>query len=80
VLQIFKDGLSKWGAGERIPLAYEMLSPREACAVFSKGVGRKVVYRRESGIEVRVKIPGGYREQLVALERMWVAPFPVLFE
>jgi hypothetical protein len=71
VLQIFKDGGEKWGDGKRIPLAYEMLSPREACRVFAKGVGRPVRYRREAKIEVKVKIPNGYREQLVALEQMY---------
>ncbi|CAG8978505.1 hypothetical protein HYALB_00005080 [Hymenoscyphus albidus] len=70
VLQIFKDGVSKWG-GQDIPLAYEMLSPTEACAAFSRGVGRPVRYRRRSKIEVKVKIPTGYREQLKALEDMY---------
>jgi NmrA-like family len=71
VLQIFKDGVSTWGNGARIPLAYEMLSPREACRVFARGVGRPVRYRRAAKIEVKVKIPNGYREQLVALEEMY---------
>jgi hypothetical protein len=71
VLQIFKDGVKKWGEGAKIPLAYEMLSPREACRVFAKGVGRPVRYRREAKIEVKVKIPNGYREQLIALEEMY---------
>ena len=69
VLQLVKDGIKKW-AGQRIALAYEMLSPKEACEVFSRGVGRPVTYRR-GGIEVRVKIPNGYREQLLALEEMY---------
>ena len=71
MLQIFKDGVSTWGNGARIPLAYEMLSPREACRVFAQGVGRPVRYRRAAKIEVKVKIPNGYREQLVALEEMY---------
>jgi hypothetical protein len=69
VLQIFKDGVAKWGS-KSIPLAYEMLSPLEACAAFSRGVGRKVRYKRGE-IEIKVKIPNGYREQLVALEEMY---------
>jgi len=69
VLQIFKDGVSKWG-GKSIPLAYEMLSPLQACAAFSRGVGRKVRYKRGK-IDIKVKIPNGYREQLVALEEMY---------
>jgi hypothetical protein len=70
VLQIFKDGPSRWGK-ERIALAYEMLSPREACRAFSKGVGRPVRYKRDPEIEVRVTIPAGYRGQLLALQEMY---------
>ncbi|TVY51302.1 Nitrogen metabolite repression protein nmr [Lachnellula cervina] len=69
VLQIFKDGPQKWGS-KSIPLAYEMLSPVEACAAFSRGVGRKVRYKR-GDIDIKVKIPDGYREQLVALEELY---------
>lgn len=69
VLQLIKDGTKRW-AGQKIALAYEMLSPREACRKFARGVGRPVTYRRGK-IEVRVKIPQGYREQLVALEQMY---------
>ncbi|CCU83003.1 nitrogen metabolite repression-(nmr)-responsible protein [Blumeria hordei DH14] len=71
VLQIFKDGVSRWGCGERIALAYEVLSPREACRVFSMGVGRPVRYMHDPKIEVKVHIPNGYREQLLALEKMY---------
>lgn len=71
VLQIFKDGIARWGCGERMALAYEVLSPREACRTFSRGVGRPVRYRREAKIEVKVNIPNGYREQLLALEEMY---------
>jgi hypothetical protein len=71
VLQLIKDGVKRWGNGERIALAYEMLSPREACRVFSRGVGRPVRYRRQAKIEVSVKIPNGYRDQLLALEKMY---------
>jgi len=69
VYQIFKEGVAKWG-GRRIALAYEMLTPLEVCQVFSRGVGRPVRYVRGS-IEVRVPIPAGYREQLVALEKLF---------
>lgn len=71
VLQIIKDGISRWGRGERIALAFEMLSPKQACRVFSRGVGRPVRYKYSPHIEVKVKIPKGYREQLVALEKMY---------
>jgi len=70
ILQIFKDGVSKWGNGKRISLAYEMLSPREACRAFSRGVGRPVRYVR-GPIEIKVKIPEGYRIQLEALEALF---------
>jgi hypothetical protein len=70
ILQIFKDGVSKWGGGKRIALAYEMLTPREACRVFARGVGKPVRYVR-GPIEVKVKIPEGYRIQLEALEALY---------
>lgn len=69
ILQIFKDGVSKWH-NERVALAYEYLSPREACRLFSKGVGRPVRYKR-GPIELSVRIPAGYREQLEALEKLF---------
>ena len=69
VLQIFKDGPSKWN-GERIALAYEYLTPREVCRLFSRGVGRPVRYVR-GPIEIKVRIPEGYREQLVGLEKLF---------
>ena len=69
IIQIIKDGPSKWG-GERVALAYEYLSPREACKLFSKGVGRPVNYVR-GPIELKVRIPTGYREQLQALEQLF---------
>ncbi|PBP23191.1 nitrogen metabolite repression-(nmr)-responsible protein [Diplocarpon rosae] len=72
VIQVFKDGISRWGNGERVALAYEMLSPVEACAAFSRGVGRPVTYRYSPTIEVKVKIPAGYRDQLLALEKMYL--------
>ncbi|KAL1838856.1 hypothetical protein VTJ49DRAFT_2109 [Mycothermus thermophilus] len=70
VLQIFKDGVKRWGGGKRIALAYEMLSPREACQLFSRGVGRPVRYIH-GPIKIEVKIPEGYREQLEALEKLF---------
>lgn len=69
ILQIFKDGPSKW-KGERIALAYEYLTPREACKLFSRGVGRPVQYVR-GPIDIKVRIPAGYREQLVGLEKLF---------
>jgi hypothetical protein len=69
VLQLFKDGPRIW-AGQRIALAYEMLSPHEACIVFSRGIGRPVRYVH-GPIEVTVPIPAGYRDQLTALEAIY---------
>ncbi|TAQ83719.1 hypothetical protein B7494_g7957 [Chlorociboria aeruginascens] len=69
VLQIFKDGPDRW-KGQRIALAFEKLSPVEACERFERGVGRRVRYKRGE-IEIKVKIPQGYREQLTALQEMY---------
>ena len=69
ILQVFKDGVEKWG-GKRIALAYEVLTPREVCAEFEKGLGRPVRYVRGK-IDIKVKIPEGYRIQLEALEKLF---------
>ncbi|KAK3195914.1 hypothetical protein K4F52_000781 [Lecanicillium sp. MT-2017a] len=69
ILQIFKDGTEKWH-NERIALAYEYLTPKEACELFSRGVGRPVRYVR-GPIDIKVRIPAGYREQLEALEKLF---------
>lgn len=69
VIQLFKDGPQKW-LNQRIALAYEVLSPVEACKVFAKGVGRPVKYA-QGPIEISVPIPRGYRDQLVALEKLY---------
>ncbi|KAI1477919.1 nitrogen metabolite repression--responsible protein [Daldinia eschscholtzii] len=69
IIQLFKDGPEKWN-GKRIALAYEYLTPIEACKAFEQGVGRRVRYKH-GPIEVRVKIPEGYREQLEALEKLF---------
>ncbi|KAI9731912.1 MAG: hypothetical protein M1834_004363 [Cirrosporium novae-zelandiae] len=62
VIQIFKDGPGKW-SGERIALAFEILTPRQVCAAFSRALYRPVRYIR-GPIEIKVPIPEGYREQL----------------
>lgn len=69
ILQLFKEGPNKWN-GKRIALAYEHLSPMEVCEMFERGIGRPVRYRR-GPIEVRVRIPEGYREQLQGLEKLF---------
>ncbi|EJT77401.1 nitrogen metabolic regulation protein [Gaeumannomyces tritici R3-111a-1] len=70
ILSIFKEGPRRWGGGRRVPIAFEMLTPREACRRFAKGVGRPVRYVR-GPIEVKVKIPEGYRVQLDMVERLY---------
>ncbi|MCJ1314042.1 hypothetical protein MMC25_007722 [Agyrium rufum] len=66
ILQIFKDGPRKWG-GSRIALAFELLTPNEVAAAFSRALKRPVSYIR-GPIEIKVPIPSGYREQLQALQ------------
>ncbi|CAI4210427.1 unnamed protein product [Parascedosporium putredinis] len=66
---IFKDGPRKW-AGQRVPLAYEMLTPLEVCDAFQRGTGRPVKYVR-GPIQVRVPVPEGYRDQLETLEQLF---------
>ncbi len=70
ILQIIKTGVENWGHGKRIALAFEVLTPREACRAFARGLGRKVRYVR-GPIEVKVPIPQGYRIQLEALEQLF---------
>lgn len=70
VLQLIKDGPSKWQGGNRIALAYEMLSPKEVCRAFARGIGRPVHYI-QGPIEISVKIPSGYQRQLIALEKLF---------
>lgn len=70
VLQLIKDGPSKWQGGNRIALAYEMLSPKQACRAFARGIGRPVHYV-QGPVEIEVKIPAGYQRQLLALERLF---------
>jgi len=48
-------------------LAYEVLTPREVCKAFSRGLGRTVKYKR-GPIVINVPTPVGYREHLSALE------------
>lgn len=82
VVQILKDGLQKW-SGKRygskgmlgaislincsIALAYELLTPREVCAAFSKALQRPVKYE-QGPIKVEVPIPNHYKEQLEGIE------------
>lgn len=69
VLQILKDGPSKW-SGKRIALAFELLTPVQVCHAFARALGRQVKYAHGS-IEVKVSVPPGYREQLQGIERLF---------
>lgn len=51
----------------RVTIAFEKWTPREACALFSRGVGRPVRYVH-APIKISVSIPSGYREQLDILQ------------
>ncbi|KAF7716405.1 Nitrogen metabolite repression protein NmrA-like protein [Penicillium ucsense] len=72
LLQIFKDGPKKWH-GHRIALTFETLSPNQVCAAFTRALNRPCRYVRVPKIEIKVKIPPGYREQLEALEVLFGA-------
>ena len=67
VIQILKDGPRKWG-GQRIGLAFELLTPKRVCALFARALKRKVTYHYSDEIDIEVKIPEGYREQLHGIE------------
>ncbi|KAF2232394.1 NmrA-domain-containing protein [Viridothelium virens] len=66
ILQIFKQGVRRWG-GHRIPLAFEKLTPTEVCALFSRALSLPVTYQR-GPIDILVPVPPGYREHLDILE------------
>jgi hypothetical protein len=51
----------------RVTLAFERLSPVQACVKFSRGVGRPVKYVH-GPIDIEVSIPSGYREHLESLQ------------
>ncbi|OAF54353.1 hypothetical protein VC83_09321 [Pseudogymnoascus destructans] len=71
VLQLLKNGPPAPGSPpNRIALAYERLSPREACRAFSRALRRPVRYER-GPIEIAVSIPSGYARQLRALEQLF---------
>ncbi|KAF2703017.1 NmrA-domain-containing protein [Pleomassaria siparia CBS 279.74] len=66
IFQLFKEGPRKWN-GSRIPLAFSVMSPKQVCQAFSRGLGRHVQYRR-GPIMINVPTPAGYRQHLSALE------------
>ncbi|OKL64078.1 Nitrogen metabolite repression protein nmrA [Talaromyces atroroseus] len=70
LIQIFKDGPKRWN-GHRIALTFETLSPIQVCAAFGRALGRRCIYRQTPKIEIKVRIPDGYREQLEGLEKLF---------
>ena len=50
----------------RIALAFEVLTPPEACEHFSRGLQRPVRYVN-APCEIKIPIPDGYRDQLEAI-------------
>ncbi|KAI4157104.1 MAG: hypothetical protein L6R39_000767 [Caloplaca ligustica] len=69
VVQILKDGIQKW-SGYRIGLAYQLLTPKEVCAAFSRGLKRPCSYKR-GPITIEVPIPSGYRSQLEGIQELF---------
>lgn len=65
VIQILKDGPRKWH-GKRVALAFEVLTPPQACELFSLGLQRPVRYVN-SPCEIKIPIPDGYRDQLLGI-------------
>lgn len=51
----------------RIGLAYQLLTPRQVCAAFARGLQKPCSYKR-GPITVEVPIPSGYRSQLEGIE------------
>lgn len=70
VLQIFKDGPAK-RKNHRVALAFETLTPRQVCAAFSRALDRPCKYVYTPRIDIKVPIPNGYRNQLVAIEALF---------
>ncbi|KAF2467918.1 NmrA-domain-containing protein [Lindgomyces ingoldianus] len=66
VFQLFKEGPRKCG-GKRIPLAFSVMSPKQVCKAFSRGLQKPVQYKH-GPIVITVPTPVGYREHLSALE------------
>lgn len=53
----------------RIPLAFEVLTPKQVCEAFARGLERPVKYRH-GPIEFHVPVPTGYADHLAALQRV----------
>jgi hypothetical protein len=51
----------------RLPIAFEFLTPLQVCEIFSRALNRVVAYEK-GPIDVQIQIPLGYREHLAVLE------------
>ena len=58
------------GDSNRIGLAYQLLTPRQVCEAFARGLRRPCSYKR-GPITVEVPIPSGYRSQLEGIEQLF---------
>ena len=55
-------------------MAFEILTPLQAADVFTKGLGRKVIYVQAPLNLTGMPIPQGYRDQLYAIATMFQNP------
>lgn len=53
----------------RIPLAFEVLTPKQVCEAFSRGLERPVRYRH-GPVEYHIPVPPGYAEHLATLQKV----------
>jgi hypothetical protein len=67
-LVILPSFLRLTGLNSSIALAFENLTPIQVCQAFERALNRSCNYVFDRHIEVKVKIPNGYREQLSGLE------------
>lgn len=70
VLQLLKDGVSRW-RDRRVALAFQNLTPLEVCAAFERALNRPCKYVHDLHIAIRVPIPTTYREQLAGIEELF---------
>jgi len=54
-----------------IALAFEVLTPVQVCALFSRALSRRVTYVYSPTIDIEVSIPDHYLEQLQSLETIF---------
>ena len=52
-------------------LAFELLTPIQVCALFTRALNREARYEFSPKIDIEVSLPDGYREQLLALELLF---------